>query len=121
MITKQKYVEYLISTPINYTCANLAEHLGGMSHDVVSDFLKRERLTARHLWELVAEQIDDSPGKVTWTRTSATTEHRNERISYNERAPKSYPSPGGRRQPLSEVFVIDGLNTILVESQQVRR
>ena len=61
MITKQKYVEYLISTPINYTCANLAEHLGGMSHDVVSDYLKRERLTARHLWELVAEQIDDSP------------------------------------------------------------
>ena len=31
MITKQKYVEYLISTPINYTCANLAEHLGGIS------------------------------------------------------------------------------------------
>ena len=47
-------------TPINYTCTNLAEHLEGMSHDVVSDFLKRERLTARHLWELVAEQIDDS-------------------------------------------------------------
>ncbi len=61
MITKQKYVEYLVSTPINYTCTNLAEHLEGMSHDVVSDFLKRERLTARHLWELVAEQIDDSP------------------------------------------------------------
>ena len=60
MITKQKYVEYLVSTPINYTCTNLAEHLEGMSHDVVSDFLKRERLTARHLWELVAEQIDDS-------------------------------------------------------------
>ena len=62
MITKQKYVEYLVSTPINYTCTNLAEHLEGMSHDVVSDFLKRERLTARHLWELVAEQIDDSAG-----------------------------------------------------------
>ena len=61
MITKQKYVEYLVSTPINYTCSNLAEHLEGMSHDVVSDFLKRERLTARHLWELVEEQIDDRP------------------------------------------------------------
>ena len=60
MITKQKYVEYLVSTPINYTCSNLAEHLEGMSHDVVSDFLKRERLTASHLWELVEEQIDDS-------------------------------------------------------------
>ena len=59
-MTIQKYVEYLISTPINYTCTNLAEHLEGMSHDVVSDFLKRERLTASHLWELVEEQIDDS-------------------------------------------------------------
>ena len=53
-----------MSTPINYTCTNLAEHLEGMSHDVVSDFLKRERLTARHLWELVAEQIDDSAGEI---------------------------------------------------------
>ena len=61
MITKQKYVEYLISTPINYTCSNLAEHLEGTSHDVVSNYLKRERLTARHLWELVAGLIDDSP------------------------------------------------------------
>ena len=60
MITKQKYVEYLISTPINYTCTNLAEHLEKVSHDVVSDYLKRERLTARHLWELVQSLIDDS-------------------------------------------------------------
>ena len=37
MITKQKYVEYLLSTPTNYTCTNLAEHLEGVSHDVVSD------------------------------------------------------------------------------------
>jgi hypothetical protein len=61
MITKQKYVEYLISTPINYTCTNLAEHLDGTSHDVISNYLKRERLTARHLWELVEGLIDDSP------------------------------------------------------------
>jgi len=61
MITKQKYVEYLISTPINYTCTNLAEHLDDVSHDVVSNYLKRERLTARHLWELSCGLIDDSP------------------------------------------------------------
>ena len=61
MITKQQYVEYLISTPINYTCTNLAEHLDGVSHDVVSNYLKRERLTARHLWELVQGLIDDNP------------------------------------------------------------
>lgn len=59
MITKQKYVEYLISTPINYTCTNLAEHLEGVSHDVVSDYLASERLTARHLWELVQGLIDN--------------------------------------------------------------
>ena len=53
-------LEYLVSTPINDTCTNLAEHLDGMSHEVVSDFLKRERLTANHLWELVEERIDDS-------------------------------------------------------------
>ena len=31
MITKHQYIEYLISTPINYTCSNLAEHLEDMS------------------------------------------------------------------------------------------
>ena len=61
MITKQKYVEYLISTPVNYTCTNLAEHLEGVSHDVVSDYLANERLTARHLWELVQGLIDNRP------------------------------------------------------------
>ena len=52
MITKQQYVEYLISTPINYTCSNLAEHLDGVSHDTVSDYLAGERHTARQLWKL---------------------------------------------------------------------
>jgi len=61
MITKQQYVEYLVSTPINYTCSNFAEHLEGVSHDAVTDYLARERHTARHLWELVRHLIDDSP------------------------------------------------------------
>jgi hypothetical protein len=61
MITKQQYVEYLISTPINYTCTNLADHLGDVSHDVVSDYLARDKQTARHLWELVEGVIDDRP------------------------------------------------------------
>lgn len=61
MITKRQYVEYLISTPINYTCTNLAEHLEGVSHDAVSDYLQRDKQTARHLWELVEGLIDDSP------------------------------------------------------------
>lgn len=61
MMTKQQYVEYLVSTPINYTCSNLAEHLEGISHDAVTDYLARERHTARQLWELAHHLIDDSP------------------------------------------------------------
>ena len=50
MIRKEQYVEYLIATPRNYTCTNLAEHLEGVSHDTVSDFLAQTRLGAGDLW-----------------------------------------------------------------------
>lgn len=60
MMTKQKYIEYLISTPINYTCYNLSEHLEGVSHDVVSNFLKRNRITARQVWGLVEGLIKNT-------------------------------------------------------------
>ncbi len=61
MITKLQYVEFLISTIANYTGTHLAEHLDDVSHDTITDFLQSERLTARHLWELVAGLIKDSP------------------------------------------------------------
>ncbi|MBT9098944.1 transposase [Methylovulum psychrotolerans] len=60
MITKQKYIEYLISTPINYTCTNLSDHLEDVSHDVVSNFLKRNRITARQVWELAKGLIKNT-------------------------------------------------------------
>ena len=61
MITKQQYVEYLISTVANYTGSHLAEHLDDVSHDVITDYLRTERLTARGLWELVQHLITDGP------------------------------------------------------------
>jgi len=60
MITKRQYIEYLISTPVNYTCSHLAEHLEGVSHDTITDYLQREKLTARGLWELVEPLLKDS-------------------------------------------------------------
>ena len=60
MITKQQYVEYLISTVANYTGTHLAEHLDDVSHDTITDYLRSERLTARSLWELVESLISDS-------------------------------------------------------------
>ena len=62
-MTKRQYIEYLIATCSNYTCSNLADHLDGgpgTSHDAISDFLRRDKLTARALWELVAPLIDDN-------------------------------------------------------------
>ena len=59
MITKCQYVEYLISTVANFTGTHLAEHLDGVSHDTVTDYLQSQHLTARHLWELVGGLIND--------------------------------------------------------------
>ena len=60
MITAEQYITYLLSTPQNHTCTNLADHLDGVSHDVVSDFLRTTRITARDLWHLVHKTIADS-------------------------------------------------------------
>ena len=61
MITKLQYVEYLISTIDNYTGSHLAEHLEDVSHDVITDYLGKERLTSRSLWEIVEPLIRDGP------------------------------------------------------------
>src|SRR5581483_5226943 len=63
-MNKRQYIEYLIATPGNYTCTNLAKHLEGeqaVSHDAISDYLRREKLTPRGLWEVVAPRLNDSP------------------------------------------------------------
>src|SRR3990167_1554487 len=60
MVTRKQYIEYLLHTPINYTCSNLADHLEGVSHDAVSDYLAREKATARQVWELAQQIINDS-------------------------------------------------------------
>jgi hypothetical protein len=60
MIRKNEYVEYLLSTPINYTCTNMAEHKPNLSHDVVSDFLRQERLKPADLWEIVQPHLEDT-------------------------------------------------------------
>lgn len=62
MFTKRQYVDYLIATTGNYTCAYLADHLEGeqaVSHDAISDYLRREQLTPRGLWEAVQPLLDD--------------------------------------------------------------
>jgi hypothetical protein len=60
MLTKEQYIEFLISTPVNYTCTQLADHLSGISHDSITDFLKSQRLTADSVWSCAKTLIHDT-------------------------------------------------------------
>ncbi len=60
--TRQLYCQYLLSSHINYTCTNLAEHFENLDHNSVYRYLKTEKLTVRLLWEKVKDQIVYSPG-----------------------------------------------------------
>ncbi len=52
--TKVSYCQYLLSSQINYTVTNLAEHLEeSISHDQINRYLRREKLTPRLVWEQV--------------------------------------------------------------------
>jgi hypothetical protein len=52
--TKLNYCQYLLSSQINYTVTNLAEHLEeSISHDQINRYLRREKLTPRLVWEQV--------------------------------------------------------------------
>jgi hypothetical protein len=43
--TKINYCQYLLSSQINYTITNLAEHLQNVSHDRINRYLRKEKLT----------------------------------------------------------------------------
>ena len=55
--TKLNYCQYLLSSQINYTITNLAEHLEQISHDTINRYLKNEKLTPRLLWDNVKDLI----------------------------------------------------------------
>ena len=55
--TKLNYCQYLLSSHINYTLTNLADHLEQISHDKINRYLKNEKLTPRLLWDNVKNLI----------------------------------------------------------------
>ncbi len=52
------YCQYLISSQINYTFTNLAEHLQKWSDDTIRRRLNKERITGRIVWESVKNHIE---------------------------------------------------------------
>lgn len=60
--SKLDYCQYLVSSQVNYTLTNLAEHLQSWSHDTINRYLSGEQLTPRLLWENVRELMEFDPG-----------------------------------------------------------
>ncbi|OWY64333.1 transposase [cyanobacterium TDX16] len=58
--TKLDYCQYLLSSPINYTVTNLADHLEGISHDRINRYVQDEKLTPRLLWDNVKTLVQSS-------------------------------------------------------------
>lgn len=58
--TKLDYCQYLLSSPVNYTVTNLADHLNGISHDRINRYLRGEKLTPRLLWDNVQPLLQPS-------------------------------------------------------------
>ena len=60
IFTKLDYCQYLLSSPINYTVTNLADHRDGISHDRINRYLRSEKLTPRLLWDNVKPVLQAS-------------------------------------------------------------
>lgn len=59
--TKLDYCQYLLSSQVNYTLTNLAEHLDQFSHDTINRYLKGEKLSPRLLFEQVEGLLERDP------------------------------------------------------------
>lgn len=59
--TKLDYCQYLLSSHINYTLTNMADHLKCFSHDTINRYLKGEKLTPRLLFEQVQPLLEPDP------------------------------------------------------------
>jgi len=59
--TKLDYCQYLLSSQVNYTLTNLAEHLKSFSHDTINRYLKGEKLSPRLLFEQTRSLLEIDP------------------------------------------------------------
>lgn len=55
--TRLDYCQYLLSSQINYTLTNFADHSQQFTHDQLNGFLRAEKMTPRLVWEQTKEQI----------------------------------------------------------------
>ena len=59
--TRLDYCQYLLSSQVNYTLTNFADHSQHYSHDHLNRYLRGDKLTPRLLWEQVKDSIVTAP------------------------------------------------------------
>ena len=74
--TRLDYCQYLVSSQINYTLTNFADHAQQFSHDQLNRHLRDDTWTPRMVWEQTKEQIRESPnGYLIFDDTVADKNH----------------------------------------------
>ena len=77
--TRQIYCQYLLSSQINYTCTNLADHVDNLDHNSVYRYLKNEKLTPRLIWDKACETLlPTAEGYIIFDDTVADKSHSHE-------------------------------------------
>ena len=56
-VTRLDYCQYLLSSQINYTLTNFAEHTEAFGHDMINRYLAGDKITPRLVWENVKGQV----------------------------------------------------------------
>ena len=59
-MTRLDYCQYLLSSQVNYTVTNYAEHVESLSHDSINRYLCNEQLSPSLVWENVAPNLKES-------------------------------------------------------------
>jgi hypothetical protein len=56
-ISRVDYCQYLLSSQINYTITNFADHIEKFNHDAINRFLANDKVAPRLVWENVKNQV----------------------------------------------------------------
>jgi hypothetical protein len=59
--TRLDYCQYLLSSQVNYTLTNFADHSQHYSHDRLNRYLRADKLRPRLVWEQVKDSSVASP------------------------------------------------------------
>lgn len=59
-VTRLDYCQYLLSSQINYTLTNFADHTDQFKHDTINRYLAGEKITPHLVWENVKGQVKQS-------------------------------------------------------------